>query len=124
VRRALVVVIAAVIVGAGWKWYETPDAAEVRRDLPIYPGAEFVQQTDDVLYYRLLRPANREAVQAFYKRRLEGWKAAGDCPDIGFERERTLLLVGPDGINPRRLNVLVKPGGAGDCEEWAWFIYS
>ena len=123
-RLALVVLVGTLLAGAGWKWYDTPSAAEVHDDLPVYPGARLFRRTDEELHYRLPRPATLAAVHGFYARRLDGWKEATECPEMGFQRERTLMLVGTDTFDRRHLKILIKPGAAGECDTWSWFIYS
>jgi hypothetical protein len=103
-----------------WDWRQEHRAAEITQNLPIYPGAELIRGADDYLAYQLPPGTPRATVERFYNRQMEGWERPDDsCP--GFRRDGALVLV---DVEAAYLSVLVKPRGAGECDEWSWFVHS
>ena len=113
--------------GAWEEWFER-DNREIASDLPVYPEARLIRESESLgsldLTFQLPRGTSPAEVEAFYRERLGAdWRLPGlECP--GFRQGDELLLMRVYSPDYRTLGMLINNEAADDCDEYSWFVYS
>jgi hypothetical protein len=132
-RVAFAVAVAVAVGVLLYAFVRGPDPETIADSLPVYPGARQLNRNSErfddwskqvYLAYELPRGTEPEAVNRFYRDRMDDSWARPDSDCEGYTRDGALVLAGVDAFDDTLLKVLVHSDGADSCDEFASFLHS